>query len=178
MFKKISLLALGIIVGILIVAAMKPDEFRVERSIVINAPAEKVFPLMNDLRAFSTWSPYEKLDPAMKRNYSGPANGAGATYEWEGDKHVGHGRMEITHVTPPNSVLIKLDFFSPFEAHNTAAFTLKPEGPQKEATMVTWAMFGPAPYMSKVMSLFFSMDSMVGTQFEEGLANLKQLAEK
>jgi uncharacterized protein YndB with AHSA1/START domain len=160
MFKKISLLALGIIVGILIAAALKPNEFRVERSIVINAPAEKIFPLMNDMRAFSTWSPYEKLDPAMKRNYSGPANGVGAAYEWEGDKHVGHGRMEITHVTPPTSVVIK------------------PEGPQKEMTTVTWAMFGPAPYMSKVMSLFFSMDSMVGTQFEEGLENLKQLAEK
>jgi hypothetical protein len=175
MFKKISLLALGILVGILIIAATRPDEFRVERSISINAPADKIFPLMNDLRAFSIWSPYEKLDPAMKRSYSGPASGVGAVYEWEGNKNVGHGRMEITHATPPTSVLIQLDFFSPFEAHNTAAFTLKPEG---DSTTVTWAMFGPAPYMSKVMSLFFSMDSMVGTQFEEGLTNLKQLAEK
>jgi uncharacterized protein YndB with AHSA1/START domain len=174
-FKKISLIAIGIIIGILIIASTKPNEFHVERSITINAPADKIFPLMNDLRAFSTWSPYEKLDPAMKRSYSGPANGKGAAYEWEGDKNVGHGRMEITNSTPPSSVLIQLDFFSPFEAHNTAAFTLKPEG---DSTTVTWAMFGPANYMSKLMSIFFSMDSMVGTQFAEGLANLKQLAEK
>lgn len=175
MFKKISLLALGIIVGILIVAAMKPDEFRVERSIVIKAPAEKIFPLMNDLRAFSTWSPYDKIDPAMKRSYSGPASGVGAVYAWEGNDEVGTGRMEITHSTPNASVLIQLDFLEPMEAHNTAAFTLAPEG---DGTRVSWAMFGPAPFLTKVITVFFSMDSMVGDQFSRGLANLKQLAEK
>lgn len=175
MFKKISLIAAGIIVAILVLAAFKPDEFRVERSVHIKAPPEKIFPLISDLHAFSTWSPYEKLDPAMKRSYSGPASGKGAAYEWQGDKNVGHGRMEITNAAAPNSVLIQLDFLEPFEAHNTAAFTLKPEG---DGTVVTWAMFGPANYMSKLMSVFFSIDKMVGTQFEEGLANLKQLAEK
>lgn len=175
MFKKISLLALGIIVGILIVAAMKPDEFRVERSIVIKTPAEKIFPLVNDLRAFSTWSPYDKIDPAMKRTYSGPASGVGAVYAWEGNDQVGTGRMEITHSTPNESVLIQLDFQEPMEAHNTAAFTLKPEG---DGTRVSWAMFGPAPFLSKVITVFFSMDSMVGDQFAEGLNNLKSLSEK
>jgi len=175
MFKKISLLALGIIVGILIVAAMKPDEFRVERSVVVKAPAEKIFPLMNDLRAFSTWSPYDKIDPDMKRSYSGPASGVGAVYAWEGNKEVGQGRMEITHSTAPSSVLIQLDFLAPMEAHNTAAFTLTPEG---DATKVSWAMFGPAPFLTKLISVFFSMDSMVGDQFSQGLNNLKNLTEK
>lgn len=175
MFKKISLLALGIIVGILIVAAMKPDEFRVERSVVINAPAEKIFPLMNDLRAFSAWSPYDKIDPDMKRTYSGPASGVGAVYAWEGNKEVGQGRMEITHSTAPSSVLIQLDFLAPMEAHNTAAFTLTPEG---DGTKVSWAMFGPAPFLTKLISVFFSMDSMIGDQFSQGLNNLKNLAEK
>ncbi|HWV17706.1 MAG TPA: SRPBCC family protein [Rhodocyclaceae bacterium] len=175
MFKKISLIALGIIVGILIVAAMKPDEFRVERSVVIQAPAEKIFPLINDLRAFSTWSPYEKIDPAMQRSYSDPASGVGAVYAWQGNDHVGQGRMEITASTPPDSVLMRLDFQAPMEAHNTAAFTLTPEG---AGTRVSWAMFGPAPFMSKIITVFFSMDSMVGAQFSEGLENLKQLAEK
>lgn len=174
MFKKISLLALGIIVGLLIVAALKPDEFRVERSISIKAPPEKIFPLVNDLRAFGTWSPYEKLDPAMQRSYSGPASGKGAVYAWKGNDKVGEGRMEITSSTPPDSVLIQLDFLQPFEAHNTAAFTLKPEG---GGTTVTWAMFGPAPFVSKLMSIFFSMDKMIGQDFETGLANLKTLAE-
>jgi hypothetical protein len=175
MFKKISLIALGIIAGILIIAAFKPGEFRVERSLAIKAPPETIFPLINDLRAFTTWSPYEKLDPAMKRKHSGAPSGKGAAYEWEGNENVGQGRMEITHSTPPVSVLIQLDFLKPFEAHNTASFTLKPEG---DTTVVTWAMFGPAPYLSRVMTVFFSMDNMVGGQFEEGLANLKQLAEK
>ena len=175
MFKKISLLALGIIVGVLIVAAMKPDEFRVERSIVIQAPAEKIFPLINDLRAFSTWSPYDKIDPAMQRSYSGPSSGVGAVYAWEGNDEVGKGRMEITHSTPSSSVLIQLDFLAPMEAHNTAAFTLAPEG---NGTKVSWAMFGPAPFLTKIITVFFSMDSMVGDQFSKGLANLKTLAEK
>lgn len=175
MFKKISLIALGIVVGILIVAAMKPDEFRVERSVLIQAPAERIFPLINDLRAFSTWSPYEKLDPAMQRSYSGPASGAGAVYAWKGNDQVGQGRMEITRSTPPGSVLIQLDFLEPVAAHNTATFTLTPEG---SGTRVSWAMFGPAPFMSKIITVFFSMDSMVGEQFAEGLENLKRLAEK
>lgn len=175
MFKKISLLAVGIIAGILIVAAMKPDEFRVERSIVIKAPAEKIFPLMNDLRAFSTWSPYDKIDPAMQRNYSGPSSGVGAVYAWEGNDEVGKGRMEITHSTPNESVLIQLDFLAPMEAHNTAAFNLAPEG---DGTKVSWAMFGPAPFLTKIITVFFSMDRMVGDQFSQGLNNLKNLAEK
>ena len=174
MFKKISLLALGIIAGLLIVAAMKPDEFRVERSISIKAPPEKIFPLINNLHAFTTWSPYEKLDPAMQRSYSGPDSGKGAVYAWKGNDKVGEGRMEITNATPPENVLIQLDFMHPFEAHNTAAFTLKPEG---DGTIVTWAMFGPAPFVSKLMSIFFSMDGMIGKDFEAGLANLKSLAE-
>jgi uncharacterized protein YndB with AHSA1/START domain len=173
--KKISIITVVIIATILVLAAFKPDEFRVERSITIKAPPEKIFPLVNDLHAFSTWSPYEKMDPAMKRSYSGPASGVGAAYEWEGNNNVGHGRMEITNSSAPDNVLIQLDFYDPIEAHNTAAFTLKPEG---SATTVTWAMFGPAPFRAKLMSLFFSMDNMVGTQFEEGLENLKQQAEK
>ncbi|HTJ96567.1 MAG TPA: SRPBCC family protein [Rhodocyclaceae bacterium] len=174
-FKSISLVALLIIAVILIFAATKPDEFRVERSITIKAPAEKIFPLMNDLHSFGQWSPYEKVDPAMKRTYSGPQSGKGAVYAWEGNDSIGHGRMEIVESTPPSLVTIKLDFFKPFEAHNTAEFKLQPSA---EGTVVTWAMFGPAPYMSKVMTVFFSMDKMVGGQFEEGLNNLKALVEK
>lgn len=174
MFKKISLIALGIIVGLLIAAAMKPDEFHVERSISIKAPPERIFPLINDLQAFVRWSPYEQLDPAMQRSFSGAPGGKGAVYSWQGNDKVGSGRMEIISATAPRNVVIQLDFMQPFEAHNTAAFTLTPEG---EGTTVTWAMLGPAPFISKVMSIFFSIDAIVGKDFEAGLINLRKIAE-
>ena len=162
------------IAGILILAAMKPDMFVVQRSALINAPAEKIFPLINDYKHWASWSPYEKMDPTMARTFSGPPSGKGAVYEWNGNKSVGHGRMEITDTAQPSRVTIKLDFFTPFEAHNVAEFTMKPEG---GATQVTWAMRGPLPYMAKVMHTVFSMDKMVGGQFAEGLANMKAVAE-
>lgn len=163
------------IAGILILAATKPDAFVVERTTSINAPPEKIFPLINDYRNWGSWSPYEKVDPAMKRTFSGPTSGKGSVYEWHGNKNVGHGRMEIMDTSPPSRVTIKLDFYSPFEAHNVAEFKMKPEG---NATQVTWAMRGPLPYMAKVMHTVFNMDRMVGGQFAEGLANMKSVAEK
>jgi uncharacterized protein YndB with AHSA1/START domain len=163
------------IAGVLALAATKPDAFRVERTASINAPPEKIFALINDLHGWGAWSPYEKKDPAMKRTFSGAASGKGAIYQWDGNKNVGKGRMEITETSPPSRILIKLDFISPFEGHNTAEFTMAPKG---DATNVTWAMDGPAPFISKVMQVFLNFDSMIGKDFEEGLANLKTLAEK
>lgn len=170
----VVLLVVAAVAVILILAAMKPDTFVVQRSALINAPAEKIFPLINDYKNWGSWSPYEKVDPAMKRTFSGASNGKGSIYEWQGNKNVGHGRMEITDTAPPSRVTIKLDFFSPFEAHNVAEFTMRPEG---AATEVTWAMRGPLPYMAKIMHTVFSMDKMVGGQFAEGLANMKAVAE-
>lgn len=173
MYIAIALAALIAIV--LIVAAMRPDTFRVQRSIDINAPAEKIFPLINDYRHWGSWSPYEKLDPAMQRTFSGATNGKGSVYEWNGNKNVGRGRMEILDATPSSKVVIKLDFFSPFEAHNTAEFTMQPKG---NATSVTWAMQGPVPYMMKIMHMFMNMDRMCGDQFQQGLTSMKTVAEK
>ena len=163
------------IAGVLALAATKSDAFRVERTASIKAPPEKIFALINDLHGWGAWSPYEKKDPAMKRTFSGAASGKGAIYEWDGNKNVGKGRMEITETSPPSRILIKLDFISPFEGHNTAEFTMIPKN---DATTVTWAMDGPAPFISKVMQVFLNLDSMIGNDFEEGLANLKTLAEK
>jgi carbon monoxide dehydrogenase subunit G len=171
-----------IVVGLLIVviaavlgfAATKPDAFRIQRSASIKAPAEKIFALINDFHRWGSWSPWEKLDPALKRTYSGAGNGLGAVYEWEGNKKVGKGRMEITQTSPPSKVTIKLDFLKPFEAHNTAEFMLESQG---DSTSVTWVMDGQQPYMFKVMTLFLSMDKMVGKDFETGLANLKSITE-
>jgi hypothetical protein len=111
----------------------------------------------------------------MKRSYSGEASGKGAVYAWEGNKNVGSGRMEILDASAPAKIVIKLDFFTPFEGHNTAEFTMLPQG---DATNVTWLMHGPAPFMSKVMQVFINLDNIIGKDFEIGLANLKRLAEK
>jgi len=163
------------IVGILIAAAMRPDIFRVQRSATIKAPPEKIFAFINDYKLWGVWSPYEKLDPAMKRTFGGPASGKGSKYAWEGNNNVGAGSMEILESTPSSKILIKLDFLKPFEAHNTAEFTLVPSG---DTTTVTWAMQGPVPFHFKIVHLFMNVDKMVGGQFDEGLASLKAAAER
>jgi hypothetical protein len=178
MLKIIGIAAAVIVVvvaGILIYAATKPNEFRVQRSLAIKASPDKIYPLIVDLHGWAAWSPYEKKDPDMKRSFSGAERGKGAVYEWNGNKNVGHGRMEITETAAPSKVVIKLDFFSPFEAHNTAEFTLAPQG---DSTNVTWSMYGPNVFMGKVMQVFMNMDRMVGTDFEAGLQALKARVEK
>ena len=178
MLKTLALIAVVVVIAgavVAIYASTRPDSFRVERSASIDAPAQKIFPLIDDLKAWTAWSPYEKKDPAMKRSFGSITAGKGATYEWEGDKNVGQGRMEIIEASSPNKVLIKLDFIKPFEAHNTAEFALEPKG---GTTLVTWAIYGPSAYITKVMGLFFNMDTMIGKDFEAGLADLKTTAEK
>ena len=178
MFEIIAIIAVVLAIAIavvLILAATKPDRFSVQRAIAVRAPAEKVFALIVDFHQWGSWSPYENKDSAMKRSYSGPASGKGAVYGWEGNKNVGSGRMEILEAAAPQKIVIKLDFFTPFEGHNTAEFTMVPGG---DGTNVTWAMYGPAPFISKVMQVFINMDNMIGKDFEIGLANLKRLTEK
>jgi len=170
----VALLVIGI-AGVLVAAATKPDKFRVQRTADVNAPPEKIFPLINDFRSFGTWSPYEARDPDMKRSFSGATSGKGAVYAWDGNKNVGEGRMEILDSTPPSKIAIKLDFTRPFEAHNIVEFTLVPRG---SSTTVTWAMEGPSPFVTKIMQVFMNMDRMVGGDFETGLGRLKLLAEK
>ncbi len=149
--------------------------FRVERSLDIAAPAEKIYPLIADFRAWTQWSPYENRDPNLRRSYGTVTNGLGATYAWEGNKNVGSGKMEILQASPPSRILIDLQFLKPFKAHNQAEFTLQPNG---NTTRVTWAMTGPASLMMRVMGLFMNMDKMIGRDFEAGLANLKSVTEK
>lgn len=164
-----------LLAAFLVYAAAKPNHFRYERSASINAAPEKIFPFINDLQQWASWSPYEKYDPAMKRSISANSKGKGAVSEWDGNNKVGKGRMEVLESTPPSKVVFKLEFFRPFKACNTAEFTLEPQG---GATRVTWAMSGPTPFMAKVMGLLFNCEKMVSNDFSEGLANLKALAEK
>ena len=168
------ILAIAIAV-VLILASTKPDRFAIQRDITVRAPADKVFPFINDFHQWTVWSPWEHRDPALKRSYSGAESGKGAVYGWEGNNNVGSGRMEILEASAPSKILIKLDFFKPFEAHNTAEFTILPQG---DATRLNWVMRGPASFMSKLMQVFMSLDKMVGKDFEIGLANLKNLTEE
>ncbi|MFZ5732970.1 MAG: SRPBCC family protein [Pseudomonadota bacterium] len=162
------------IAAILIRAATKPDHFRIARTATIDAPAERIFPLINDLQSFKLWSPFEK-DPAMRRDISTPSSGKGATYAWNGNKTVGSGRMQITESTTPSQVKIDLEMLTPFAASNKVEFTLVPRG---GGTELTWAMQGSSPFMMRVMSTFFDMDKTVGGDFEKGLANLKRITER
>jgi Polyketide cyclase / dehydrase and lipid transport len=182
MFDIIAIIAVVLAIAIavvLILAASKPATFRVERAIDVKAPPEKIFALINDFHQWVSWSPYENKDPAMKRSYSGAESGKGAVYGWEGNGNVGAGRMEILEESIPSKILIKLDFFKPFEGHNTAEFIMLPQsGAGGPATSVDWVMHGPAPFMHRVMQVFMDLDKMIGKDFEAGLASLKSLAEK
>lgn len=169
MIKK-TLLGLAVLLaGVLAFAATRPDTFRVERSALVQAPPEAVYAQVSDFHRWSAWSPWEKLDPDMKRTHSGAPAGVGAEYAWTGNSDVGTGRMEILEAEPASRVAIQLDFIDPWEASNLTEFTLSPEG---DATRVTWAMTGENSYMGKVMSLFMDMDELIGADFEKGLAGL------
>jgi uncharacterized protein YndB with AHSA1/START domain len=174
-FAAIAIVLVVAFAIVLVLAAAKPNTFSVRRETTVRVPPEKIFPLINDFHQWATWSPYENRDPAMKRTYSGATSGKGAVYAWDGNKSVGSGRMEILEAPAPAKVIIKLDFFRPFEGHNTAEFTMLPQG---DATRLTWLMHGPAPFMSKLMQVFMNMDKMIGKDFETGLANLRKLTEK
>ena len=175
MLKKGFIVLLVVAFAFLPFAALQPDTLTVQRSATINAPPEKIYPLITDFHKWAVWSPWEKRDPAMKRTYSGADSGKGAVYAWEGNREVGEGRMEIVDDTAPSKIGIKLDFIKPLEGHNVAEFTLTPKG---GATDVTWVMTGPTPFIGKVIGIFMDMDKMIGTDFEAGLAALKAAAEK
>ena len=178
MFEVIVIVAIILAVAIaavLVLAMTKSSTLRVQRSISIQAPPERIFPLLSDFHQWLHWSPYEQKDPAMKRTYEGAANGEGAVYAWNGDKNVGSGRMEILEASAPEKIVIKLDFFTPFEGHNTAEFTMLPQG---DGTHVTWLMHGPARFMTRLIQVFMNLDNMIGKDFEAGLANLKTITEK
>ncbi len=174
MIKTIAIVVLAAIGLLLAFAAAQPDTFKVQRSANIKAPPEKLYGLINDMKAFNTWNPYNLKDPNIKGEYQGPQAGPGAAYHFTGNKDVGKGSVTITD-SAPSKVTMKLDMIEPFEGHNVVEFVLAPKG---DSTEVTWAMHGPSPYVGKVMGLIFNMDKMIGRDFEAGLANLKAKAEK
>lgn len=178
MFKKllgyiVAIVGLAIVI-VCVMAAMKPSAFKVVREGDIAAPPSVVFPLINDFHAWPAWSPWEKLDPNMKRTLDGPPAGKGATYAWAGNEKAGEGKMTITQSVPDAHVALDLDFIKPFASSNKVDFTLEPRG---DGTHVTWTMNGNNNFTVKVFSVFMNIDEMVGNDFDAGLANLKALAE-
>ncbi|HWS72896.1 MAG TPA: SRPBCC family protein [Thermoanaerobaculia bacterium] len=178
MLKKIAVIAAVTIAAaiaiLLLVAATQPKTFRIERSMTIHASPETIAPLIADFHNWPKWSPYENLDPHMRRTLSGEPRGKGAFYAWRGNSQAGAGQMEIVDETP-SRIAIKLDFDEPMEGHNMAEFTLVPVG---NTTTVTWAMYGPCPYLGRIFKTLVNVDAMVGKDFEAGLANLRKVAEK
>jgi hypothetical protein len=175
MVKSILLVVGLALAGLLVFAATRPDRFSVQRSITVNAPPAKIHPLINDLHQFNTWNPYEKKDPQIKGSYRGPAAGPGARYEFQGNKDVGAGSLEIIDSRTPATVALRLDMTAPMAASNIITFTLRPYG---QGTEVTWAMEGASPFIGKLIGIFIDMDTMIGRDFEAGLVNLKARAEQ
>jgi uncharacterized protein YndB with AHSA1/START domain len=175
MLVKVLVAVALVVVVFAAVVAVQPSEFRVARSTTIAAPAPAVFAQVNDFRQWPAWSPYDKLDPAMKKTYDGPASGTGASYAWAGNSNAGVGRATITESRPNELVRIKLDFEQPFAGTALAEFRFKPEG---DRTVVEWSLAGTNNFVAKAVHLFMNMDRMVGGQFEDGLAQLKSVAEK
>jgi len=174
MLKKILIALALIVIALIVVIALQPAEFRVTRSTTIATPTAAVFDHVNDFHKWDAWSPWAKLDPAMKTTFAGTPAGSGAIYSWSGNDKVGAGRMTLTESRTNELIRINLEFKKPFEATNTTEFSFKPEA---DKTQVTWIMFGTNNFMAKAFGLFINMDEMVGGDFEKGLAQLKSVAE-
>jgi hypothetical protein len=163
----------ALIVLLLIVIALQPNSFRIERRAIFPGRPADVYAQVQDLHKWQAWSPWESIDPKLQRTYSGSPAGAGAIYDWSGNNEVGQGRMTILDCRPSEFVRIKLEFFKPFKGLSTAEFNFVPQGDRE--TQVTWSMYGPKNYLAKAMHMICSMEKMIGGQFEKGLANLKSV---
>jgi len=171
----VAVLVVGVAGLVLYALATQPDTFRVQRAMAINAPADKIFAIVSDLRRGAEWSPYEKKDLAMKKTFSGPPTGPGSQLAWDGNSEVGAGTLTIADAKAPSKVVLKLDMTRPMEGHNTIEYDLAADG---AGTKMTWSMHGPMNIVSKVMCTFVSLDKMIGKDFEDGLRNLKAIAER
>jgi hypothetical protein len=173
--KRILLVLGAVVVIFAAYVAMRPSEYKVERSLVVNAPASEIFPRVATFQKWTSWSPWAHLDPGMKVEYSGPTGGVGSVYYWKGNDKVGEGRMTVTGATQDRLIEIKLDFIKPWEQTSKTSFTFQPEG---SGTKVTWSMTGERDFVGKLFGIFMDMDKMVGPDFEKGLLALRTKADE
>ena len=185
MVLKILIAVAVLIVAILIIAATRPNTFRVERTVTIHASPEKIFAMINDLHAWDTWAPDDRKDPTMKTSYSSPSSGLGASSAWDSKGRGGVGRMQILESAPSSRVAVMVDFVRPFEAHNLNVFKLEPDtagtqaqGTQAPRTNVTWSIQASNLYAMKLVGVFFNMQREFGKHIDTGLNNMKAIAEK
>lgn len=176
MLPRLIIAIFVVIVGFVLYASTRANTFRVERSINIKATPGKIFSFLNNLREGEKWSPWAELDPNMQKTFSGPDEGIGATHEWSGNKQIGSGKMVIVESVPNEKVVVTLDFFAPFKAHNMAELILTPRN--DGTTDLMWATYGPQPFMAKLVGIFMNCENMIGPHFERGLVKLKALAEE
>ena len=174
MLKKILIIGVVAVTGMAVFINAQPAPFTVTRSATIAAPPATVFALVNDFHKWDAWSPWAKIDPAMKQTYEGAPAGVGAVSSWSGNSDVGAGRMTIADSKPNESIGLNLEFIKPFAATNTTTFTFKPDA---NGTAVNWTMTGNKNFMQKAFCLVMDMDKMVGADFEKGLAQMKSVAE-
>lgn len=161
------------LIGLAVFVLTRPDAFQIARTGKIDAPPHVVFPIINDLRQWNRWSPFDKYDPNMKKTYEGPASGPGAQYAWSGNDRAGEGRMAITDIKLNERVAMDLEFTRPFKATNKVNFVIEPAG---TGSNVSWIMDGKNNLFMKFFSLIMNMNKVVGKEFEEGLANLNRVA--
>ncbi|HEX5105788.1 MAG TPA: SRPBCC family protein [Pirellulaceae bacterium] len=163
-----------LLIGLVLIVAMRPADFRISRQLALTAKPEAVFPHVNELAKWRAWSPWEELDPGLRRTYEGPAAGEGASYAWSGNNKVGEGRMTITESQPSDLIRLRLEFIKPFQAINTTEFKFERN---ERGTLVIWSMLGRNSFMAKAFGLMMDMDKLIGKDFEKGLAKLKSVAE-
>ncbi len=174
MLKTVGIILLVLVGALLLMASREPDAFAIERSIVVSAPPVAIYPVIADLRQWSTWSPYEKLDPQMKKVFNGTPGAAGASYYWSGNAKAGEGTITVRELMPPSKITMQLDMLKPIEGHNVVEFNLETTD---GGTRVTWAMRGANSFLSKIVGVFMNMDTMIGKDFEDGLSSLKTQVE-
>jgi uncharacterized protein YndB with AHSA1/START domain len=172
--KKILIGLAVVVVAFLGLVAMQPSDFRIARTITIDAPPAVVFAQVNDFHKWEAWNPWATIDPAMTQAYAGAPAGPGAVYTWAGNSEVGEGRMTVAESRPNDLIRINLEFLKPFAGSSVAEFTFKPEG---DRTAVTWSMTGKNGFVGRALCVFMNMDKMIGGQFEKGLAQMKRTAE-
>ncbi|HZI57486.1 MAG TPA: SRPBCC family protein [Verrucomicrobiae bacterium] len=175
MILKIFVVIVALIAAVLIFAATRPNTFHVQRSMIIHAPADKIFALINNLPSWDSWEPDDRKDTTMKKTFSGPASGMGATAEWDSKGQGGKGRLSIIEAVPNSKVAVKVDFVKPFEAHNLNEFKLEPDS---GGTKVTWSIEASNLYAMKLIGVFFNIPRQFGKHVKSGLSNLKSVAEK
>jgi hypothetical protein len=174
MFKKILIVLAGLIAAFLIVVALQPSGYAIARSKTMAAAPAVVFAQVNDLHKWEAWSPWAKLDPAAKNTFEGPQEGTGAVMRWAGNDKVGEGSMTIIESKPAELVRIRLDFIKPMAGTSESQLSFAKDG---DGTTVTWTMTGKNDFVGKAICLFMNMDRMLGSQFDQGLTNLKGVVE-